>query len=135
MAIGFLSRAVSSSDFNKKLLGGRDVMFHIQFSTYFYFYFFINLLFIYFLTALGIRCWAGLSLDAARGGYSSSQCAGFSLWWLLLLQSTGSRRAGFSSCGVRASVVVAHRLSCSAACGIFLAQGSNPCPLCWQAGS
>ena len=27
------------------------------------------------------------------------------------------------------SVAVAHRLSCSAACGIFLDQGSKPCPL------
>ena len=43
-----------------------------------------------------------LSLVAARGGYSLLQCAGFSLWWLLLLQSTASRHAGFSSCGVRA---------------------------------
>ena len=41
--------------------------------------------------------------------------------------STGSRRAG--------SVVVAHGPSCSAACGIFLDQGSNPCPLHWQADS
>ena len=39
----------------------------------------------------------------------------------LSLRSTGSRRAG--------SVVVAHRPSCSAACGIFPDQGSNPCPL------
>ena len=30
---------------------------------------------------------------------SSLRCTGFSLRWLLLLQSTGSRRAGFSSCG------------------------------------
>ena len=45
----------------------------------------------------------------------------------LSLQSTGSRRAG--------SVVVAHGLSCSAACGIFPDQGSNPCPLHWQADS
>ena len=36
----------------------------------------------------------GLSLVAASGGYSSLQCVGL-LWWLLLLQSTGSRRAGF----------------------------------------
>ena len=41
----------------------------------------------------------GLSLAAASGGYSSLWCAGFSLRWLLLLQSTGSRREGFSSCG------------------------------------
>ena len=38
------------------------------------------------------------------------------------LQSTGS-------------VVVAHGPSCSAACGIFPDQGSNPCPLHWQADS
>uniref|UniRef100_A0A8C6B8Q3 Uncharacterized protein n=1 Tax=Monodon monoceros TaxID=40151 RepID=A0A8C6B8Q3_MONMO len=30
------------------------------------------------------------------------------------------------------SVVVAQGLSCSAACGIFLDQGSNPCRLHWQ---
>ena len=33
----------------------------------------------------------GLSLVAASGGYSSLRCAGFSLRWLLLLWSTGSR--------------------------------------------
>ena len=33
----------------------------------------------------------GLSLVAASGGYSSLQCMGFSLQWLLLLWSTGSR--------------------------------------------
>ena len=44
----------------------------------------------------------GFSLTVASRGYSSSRCAGFSLKWLLLLQSTGSRRTGFSSCGSRA---------------------------------
>ena len=77
-------------------------------------------------------CWVfvsvrGLSLVAASGGHSSSRCAGLSLSWPLLLWSTGSRRAG--------SVVVAHGPSCSAACGIFPDQGSNPCPLHWQADS
>ena len=84
-------------------------------------------LFIYFWL-----CWVfvsvrGLSLVAASGDHSSSRCAGLSLSRPLLLQSTGSRRAG--------SVVVAHRPSCSAACGIFPDQGSNPCPLHWQADS
>ena len=69
----------------------------------------------------------GLSPVAASGGHSSSQCADLSLSRPLLLRSTGSRRAG--------SVVVAHGLSCSAACGIFPDQGSNPCPLHWQADS
>ena len=50
----------------------------------------------------------GLSLVVASGGYSLLWCAGFSLRWLLLLQSTGSRHAGFSSCGSRA---LEHRLS------------------------
>ena len=36
----------------------------------------------------------GLSLVAASGGYSSLWCSGFSLRWILLLRSTGSRRAG-----------------------------------------
>ena len=76
-----------------------------------------------------------LSLVAVSGGYSSLRCAGFSLRRLLLLWNTCSRHAGFSSCGVRASVVVAHRVSCSKACGIFSDQGSNLCPLHWQADS
>ena len=68
------------------------------------FYFLINL-FIYFWL-----CWVfiaahRLSLVVASGGYSSLRCAGFSLQWLLLLQSTGSRRAGFSSCGARAQLL------------------------------
>ena len=45
---------------------------------------------------------AGFSLVAASRGYSSLRRADFSLQWLLLLQSMGSRRVGFSSCGTRA---------------------------------
>ena len=48
-------------------------------------------------------------------GYTWLRCAGFSLRWLLLLRSMGSRRAGFSSCGTQASVVVARGLS---SCGL-----------------
>ena len=69
----------------------------------------------------------GLSLVEASGGHSSSRCAGLSPLWPLLLPSTGSRHSG--------SVVVAHGSSCSAACGIFPDQGSNPCPLHWQEDS
>ena len=67
----------------------------------------------------------GLSLVVASRGHSSSRCAGLSLSRPLLLRSTGSRCAG--------SVIVAHGPSCSAARGIFPDQGSNPCPLHWQA--
>ena len=45
--------------------------------------------------------------------------------------------SGVVACGLQStgSVVVAHGLSCSAACGIFPDQGWNPCPLRWQADS
>ena len=91
-----------------------------------FFYKFISF-FIYFWL-----CWVfvsvrGLPLVAASGGHSSSRCVGLSLSRPLLLWSTGSRRAG--------SVIVAHGPSCSAACGIFPDQGSDPCPLHWQADS
>ena len=69
----------------------------------------------------------GLSLVVASGSHSSSWCAGLSLSRALLLRRTGSRCAG--------SVIVAHGPSCSAACGILPDQGSNPCPLHWQADS
>ena len=54
-------------------------------------------------------CWVfiavgGFSLVAASGGYSSLWCVGFSLGWLLLLWSKGSRCAGFSSCGAWAQL-------------------------------
>ena len=84
------------------------VILHVCQSTifiYIYIYILINLFyFIYFYFWL---CWVfiaahGLSLVMATGGYSSLQCTDFSLWWLLLLWSTVSRWAGFSSCGTQA---------------------------------
>ena len=77
-------------------------------------------------------CWVfvsvrGLSPVVASGGHSSSPCAGLSPSRPLPLQSTSPRRAG--------SAVVAHGPSRSAACGILPDQGSNPCPLHWQADS
>ena len=98
---------------------------------YIYTFFFLKKLINYLLIYLWL-CWVfvsvrGLSPVAASGGHSSSRCAGLSLSRPLLLRSTGSTRAG--------SVIVAHGPSCSGACGIFPDQGSNPCPLHWQADS
>ena len=39
-------------------------------------------------------------LAAASEGCCTAAITGFSLRWLLLLQSMGSRQAGFSSCGL-----------------------------------
>ena len=57
-------------------------------------------LFIYFWLRWVFVAAHRLSLVAASGGYSSLRWAGFSLWWLLVLWSTGSRCTGFSSCGL-----------------------------------
>ena len=122
------------------------ITFFLKKHTSSYLGFFVFFVFVFWL------CWifvamCGLSLVAASGGYSLLRYVGFSLRWLLMLWSTGSRCAGFSSCGsglssygsqalgAQASVVVAHGLSCSVACGIFPDQESNPRPLHWQADS
>ena len=44
-----------------------------------------------FLAVLGLYCCVAFFLVAASGDYSRAQCTGFSLQWLFLLQSTGSR--------------------------------------------
>ena len=54
----------------------------------------IFFLFIYFSLRWVLVAVRGLSLVALSRGYSSLQCAGFSLRWLLLLWSMGSRRTG-----------------------------------------
>ena len=77
---------------------------------------FLNKFIYLFLAALGLCC--------CTRAFSS--CGEWGLLFvavrvLLLLQSMGSRSAG-------SSVVVVHGFSCSAACGIFLDQGLNPCP-------
>ena len=97
----------------------------------FLFFPFFFLIFIYLFIYLWL-CWVfvsvrGLSPVVANGGHSSLWCAGLSPSRPLLLWSTGSRREG--------PVILAHGPSCSAACGIFPDQGSNPCPLHWQADS
>ena len=53
--------------------------------------FFKNYLFIFFWLRWVFFAARGLSLVAGSKGYSSLQYAGFSLRWLLLLRSTGSR--------------------------------------------
>ena len=63
--------------------------------------------FFFFFSSYLWLCWVfaavrGLSLVAVSGGYSSLLCLGFSLWWVLLLLSTGSRYADFKSCNMQA---------------------------------
>ena len=63
---------------------------------------------------------AGFSLAAVSGDNSLVAVRGLLVWWLLLLQSVGSKL---------------HGLRCLGTCGIFRGQGLNFCPLHWQADS
>ena len=59
---------------------------------------FFKILNIYlFLAVLGLHSSHGLSLIAESRAYSLALVPGFSLWWLLLLQSMNFRRTGFHS--------------------------------------
>ena len=70
-----------------------------KYTLFFFIYLFVVCLFRLHWVFIAAR---GVFLVAASGGYSSLRCAGFLLLWLLLLQSMGSRHAGFSSCNTRA---------------------------------
>ena len=81
----------------------------------------------------------GLSVVAVSGSYSSLWCLVFSLRWRLVaehgLQVRGLQQLWHTGSVVVAqglqsadSVVVVHRLSCSAACVIFPDQGLEPMP-------
>ena len=66
-------------------------------------------LLILFLAVFSLCCCTRAFSSCSERGYSLLWCAGFSLWWLLLLRSVGSRCPSFSSvarqlssCGARA---------------------------------
>ena len=109
------------------------------------FYLFLKIyLFICFLAVLGLRCctWAFSRAGATLPcGAQASHCCGFSCHGAQALGSQASVvvARGLSSCGSRA--LECRLSSCGArtqllrTCGIFLDQGSNPCPLNWQVDS
>ena len=79
-----------------------------------------------FMAVLGLHCCAWTFSSCGR--WDSSLIAVH-----VLLIGVVSLEHGLQS--MQASVVVTHGLSCSMACGIFTDQGSNSCPLHWQAYS
>ena len=74
-------------------------IFIVFFNFNYFLFFFLRFNFIYFWLHWVFIAVRRLSIVAVNGGYSLLWCTGFSLRWLLLLQSTGSSRAGFGSCG------------------------------------
>ena len=102
---------------------------HVCLVSFLCFCFFVFYKFIYlFLAALGLRCCARAFSSCGKRGLLFVAVSG-------LLTAAASLVAELQAPGAQASVVVAHELSCSAACGIFLDQGSKPCPLHWQGDS
>ena len=93
--------------------GSKRILLQFMSNSGLCFLLFLKYLFIYFWLCSVFTAVRRLSLVAVSRGYSSLRCSGFSLQWLLLLWSTGFRRAGFSSCG---SWALEHRL-CS--CGTW----------------
>ena len=124
------------------------IMCHLFIYLFIYVFIFNKFIYLYLVLAvLGLRCctWAfsscserGLLFVVAHGFLIAVASLvaehGLQARWLQQLRHVGSvvvtRR--LQSTG---SVVVAHGLSCSAACGTFLDQGSNLCPLHWQVDS
>ena len=100
-------------------------------------YVFFKLYFL-FMAAPGLCCCAGfLSLPWAGATPPCSEqasCRGFSC---CRAQAPGHVGSGAAAPGLQSSgpIAVAHRLSCSVACGIFPDRGSNPHLLHWQVDS
>ena len=92
-------------------------------------------LFIFGCAGSLLLCAHWLSLVATSGATLWLQCSGFSLWWLLLLQSTGSGARELQWLRRVGSVVVLNGLSCSVACEIFSDRGLNLWPLHWPVDS
>ena len=94
------------------------------------FFFFINLFIYLFLAALGLHfCVRAFSSCSERGPLFIAVRGPLTIAASLVAEHRLQTHR-LSSCGSRATTP-----SCSAACGIFPDQGSNPCPLHWQADS
>ena len=106
----------------------------LSFSSNKRFYNFIN----FWLCFVFIAIQAFLQLQRV-GATLQLQHTDLSLLASLVAEYSLQGNTGFSSCGSQAqsmgSIVMAHGLSCSAACGIFPDQESNSGPLQWQEDS
>ena len=81
-----------------------------------------------FLAVLGLHCYVWAFSSCGELGLVS--VVGYGLILVAASLAVEHRLKG-----TQASVVVVHGLDCPMACGIFPDQGSNLCPLHWQADS
>ena len=77
---------------------GFTTFLKVRFHDFLMLFFFIKNIYL-FIAAMGLHCCTQAFSSCSEGGSSSLGCAGFSLQWVLLLWSTGSRAAGFTVYG------------------------------------
>ena len=94
-----------------------------------FFFLFVFYLFIYGCTGSSLLCLRAFSSCSKQGLLSGCGAK------IRLLIAVASLVAEHGALGVGVSVVEANGLSCPTVCGIFPDQGSNLCPLHWQAYS
>ena len=65
--------------------------------------------------------------SCTSGGHCWLQCTGFSLWWLLLLQSTSSKHIRFSSCSTQTQQLrcASSRVPRLTSCGTWALEGGS----------
>jgi len=106
---GKRGRASSSRGFIQAIILDQDVQKH-PFKKYICIYLFIYFWLCWVFIAAQAFLWLreqGLLSSCEEGSYSSLKCVGFSLPWLLLLRSTGSRAHSVQKLQLLGSVVVA----------------------------
>ena len=122
---------------------------YLFFSLFFFFFFFftqtkdilgkllfLNFIYLFlFLAVLGLHCCTQAFSSCSEGGLLFIAVRRFLIAVASLVAEHGLQAHGLQQLWHAGSVVAAHGLSCSVACGIFPDQGSNPCPLHWQADS
>ena len=96
--------------------------------THSFLFFPFNFIYSSFLAASKCLLLCGLSLFVLSRGSSRVVVHG-------LLITVASLVVERLLLGAWTSIILAHRLHCSEACGIFLDRGWNPCPLHWQVDS
>ena len=91
---------------------------------------------------MGLRCCAWAFSSCGERGLLCAVVPGLLIPVVSLVQALGLQEFWHVGSTVStprlqgtASIVGAHRLSCSPTCGMFLDQGSNPCLLHWQSDS
>ena len=109
----------------------------IAFSHKFYFNLFLlkKIFLFYVLAVLGLLCCSWSFSSCGKWGLLFVAVHGLLFAVASLVAEHELQACGFQQLWHTGSVVVACGLSCSTACGIFLDQGQNLCPLCWQVDS